>query len=132
MHLIIRRLLKLFKTYKVVYTGQGVSNNQFYSGASGRNAWRVRAGIKDKYSKIFLILLLAAKIPKIAEYGLIVFYNSKMDTDNVLGGTVKLFADALKTKWVIDDSPKYCKFVVGAFDPTLPKNTTEFNIVVIK
>src|SRR6478609_6738401 len=103
MHLIIRRLLKLFNTYSVIYQGVGVSSNQFYAGASGRNAWRVRSGIKDKYHKIFLILLSAAKLPKIQEYGLVIFYNNKMDTDNVIGGTGKLFLDSLRTKWVQDD-----------------------------
>ena len=132
MHLIIRRLLKLFNTYSVIYQGVGVSNNQFYSGASGRNAWRVRAGIKDKYGKIFTTLLLASKIPKMQEYALLIFYNNKQDSDNVVGGTVKLFLDSFKMKWAPDDSPKYCKLVAGIYDPTLTKGTMEFIIIKLK
>lgn len=129
MHLFIRRLLRFFKTYKVVYEGTGVSANTFYAGGNGKNGWKVRYGTQQKYKKIFGFLIKAARIPKMQSYALVVFYSQKQDADNVVGGTVKLFNDVLKEIAVPDDGYKNCKLVASIYDPTLKPKTTEFIIV---
>lgn len=132
MHLFIRRLLKLFTTYTVIYQGVGVSNNKFYAGGASDKGWAVRAGLKNKYAKIFKWLLIEAKIPKMQEYAIIMFYRNTQDGDNVIGGTGKVFQDVLKTQWVPDDNYKTCKLVAALYDPTLPNKTIEFKIIKLK
>ena len=133
----VRRLVKtlerfgFFKIYRVLYEGVGVSNNDFYAGAQGRNGWKVRAGIKAKYSKIFGFLLKTSKIPKLNEFGVLVFYNSKHDVDNV-SASAKLLIDSMKGVVCKDDNSKYFKGMFIVHDPNLKKNTFEFLILKIK
>lgn len=129
MHLFIRRLLKLFTTYTVTYQGEGVSNNKFYAGGSGQNGWRVRAGIKAKYSKIFGWLV--KPVPKLEQIAVILFFKSKHDSDNVVALT-KLMLDSLKEQKIADDNTKCVPFTGQCYDPTLPHNTFEFHIIKLK
>lgn len=123
MHIFIRRFLRFFDSYTIRYEGQGVSNNEFYAGKH----WTVRAGIKNKYAKIFG-WLAKSKAKKFDEIGCVLFFNSRHDTDNVTA-LQKLAIDTLKGKYIVDDSTKYLKFTAQVFDPTLPKNTFEFIII---
>jgi len=126
--------------YTIVYKGQGVSWNEIY-GSSGKNAWKVRKTLVDKYKKIFTILLLEAKLPWFEEYDLTLFYNSRQDPDNA-SCSIKMFADAfkqdrlgdtiLKKGWVYDDSKKYCKGVHIIPDETLENNTFKFVLTKLK
>lgn len=123
--------------YTVVFQGQGVSNNAFYSSQH----WKVRHGIKDKFGKIFWYKLLEAKLPQMQEYQLYIFYNSKHDPSNVTA-MLKLFEDSLKEErnegivtkkgWIYDDTKKYCKGVGQHPDESLPNNTFEFVILHLK
>ncbi len=123
--------------YTVVFQGQGVSNNAFYSS----HHWKVRHGIKEKFGKIFWYKLLEAKLPQMEEYQLYIFYNSKHDPSNVTA-MLKLFEDSLKEErkegvvtkkgWIYDDTKKYCKGVGQHPDETLPNNTFEFVILHLK
>jgi len=125
------------EVYTVVYQGQGVSNNSFYSAQH----WKVRHGIKEKFSKIFWYKLLEAKLPQMREYQLYIFYNSKHDPSNVTA-MLKLFEDSLKEErkdglvtkkgWIYDDTKKYCKGVGQHPDESLPNNTFEFVILHLK
>lgn len=123
MHLFIRRFLRFFDSYTIRYEGAGISNNEFYAGKH----WTVRAGIKKKYAKIFS-WLIKGKAKKYDTIGMVLFYNSRHDTDNVVS-LQKLLIDSLKGKYIKDDSTKYMKFTAQVFDPTLPHNTFEFVII---
>jgi antitoxin component YwqK of YwqJK toxin-antitoxin module len=122
-HLFIRRFLRFFDSYTIRYEGAGISNNEFYAGKH----WTVRAGIKKKYAKIFS-WLIKGKAKKYDTIGMVLFYNSRHDTDNVVS-LQKLLIDSLKGKYIKDDSTKYMKFTAQVFDPTLPHNTFEFVII---
>jgi antitoxin component YwqK of YwqJK toxin-antitoxin module len=123
MHVFIRRFLRFFDSYTIRYEGAGISNNEFYAGKH----WTVRAGIKKKYAKIFS-WLIKGKAKKYDTIGMVLFYNSRHDTDNVVS-LQKLLIDSLKGKYIKDDSTKYMKFTAQVFDPTLPHNTFEFVII---
>lgn len=126
----IRRILNLFTTYVVRYEGLGVSNNAFYAGGNSANAWRVRSGIKSKYSKIFGWLVKPA--PRLTTIGVVVFFNSRHDVDNI-SGTLKIFLDQLRESGKIEnDTKRYVKFTCNVYDPQLALNTFEFVIVKIK
>jgi hypothetical protein len=125
MHLFIRRLLKLFTTYTVVYQGEGVSNNKFYAATN----WRVRSGIKAKYSKIFGWLI--KPVPKLEKIALVLFFNSKHDTDNC-SGMIKTFLDELKQSKIPEDNKKHVVLTCNVYDPTLAHNTFEFIIIKLK
>lgn len=130
-------------SYTIRYEGQGVSTNAFYSGAGGRNGWRMRSALKTKYSKIFTTLLNESDLPEwMDEYMVVVFYNSKQDPDNVVGGLLKIMLDNLKQErlkgtvikkgWVYDDSKAYLKGVASFPDTALPNNTFEIQILHLK
>lgn len=131
-HLYIDRVKQV---HTVVYEGKAVSNNEYYAS----NNWRTRHGIKAKFSKIFNVLLSQAGLPWMDKYAVMLFYNGRQDPDNLGGGFVKLFLDALKQErkkgqiikqgWVYDDSPEYCKMVSTCYDYTLKPNTFEFVIL---
>lgn len=128
---IIRRLLGLlfkfgyYKThYKVVYTGDISSSNKIWSSSH----WRTRSATKQKYEKIFTILLLQYKIKKITEFSLVTFYNTRHDTDN-LQTLQKILVDTMKGSYVEDDTSKFYKSTHTIFDSTLPKGTVEFHIL---
>jgi hypothetical protein len=129
-------------SYLITYTGQGVSTNAFYSGAGGRNGWRMRSTLKTKYAKIFTTLLESSDVPWMDEYSIAVFYNSKQDPDNVVGGLIKIMLDSLKEErlkgkivkkgWVRDDSKTYLKGVSCFPDTTLPNNTFDIHLIHLK
>jgi hypothetical protein len=123
-------------TYTITYSGKGVSWNDIY-GSSGKNAWKVRKTIVDKYKKIFTYLILEAKLPWIDTFKITLFYNSRLDPDNC-GANLKMMLDALKQDrlegkvlkqgWIYDDSKKFCKGVSIIPDESLPTDTYKFVI----
>lgn len=126
--------------YTILYQGQGISWNDIYAN-SGKNAWKIRKSLVDKYKKIFTILILEAKLPWMDEYEVTLLYNSKQDVDNT-GAAVKILLDSLKQKreggivtqrgWVYDDSKKYCKGIHLIPDESLENNTFKFIIKKLK
>lgn len=125
MHLFIRRLLRLFTTYTVVYQGEGVSNNKFYAAVN----WRIRAGVKAKYSKILGWLI--KPVPKLEQIGVVLFFKSKHDVDNTVA-MQKLLLDSLKVQKIPDDNTKHVVFTAQCYDPTLAHNTFEFVIIKLR
>jgi len=128
---LIRRLLGLLfsvgiydKHYKIVYEGKMVSLNQLYS----QRHWSARSTMKNKYVDIFTILLLEAKVQPMKEMSIILFYAGKMDVDNAVVGC-KFLADAIKGKYLLDDSSKFYKGLVMVHDSSLEKNTYEYHII---
>lgn len=119
------------KTFKIVYTGKGISVNEFYN----KNHWIGRKQLVDKYHPIFQ-KLIDDNMPEmnILKYSLIIYYNSRHDPDNVIG-TGKVFVDVLRGKsggykFLGDDNKKYCKFIGIVPDENLPHNTFELNLIV--
>jgi len=80
--------------YELIYSGKGVSWNDIY-GSSGKNAWKVRKTIVDKYKKIFYCLIHQANLPWFDKFRITLFYNSRMDVDNS-SANIKIMLDALK------------------------------------
>lgn len=120
----IQAFLRKFKSYEIVYSGPGFSLNDIY----GSNNWRVRKGVVDKYKNIFIWLIKEQKLPKIDKYIITLFYNSRHDADNTVGAMIKVLGDSLKTEWIEDDGPRFCKGVASYYDPSLPHNTFKFVI----
>lgn len=117
-----------YETYTVEYNGKGVSLNQYYS----QGHWSQRHGIKKKYKPEFEELIEEVGIPKMTEFGLVIYYNSRHDPDNVIGFE-KIFMDCLKEMELIpDDSKHYYKFCAVIPDLDLPNNTFLFNLQKIK
>jgi hypothetical protein len=134
---LLYRLKVIKKVIKIVYTGKGVTLNDFYA----QKHWSARYALKTKYNAIFQQLFIDSKdLTWMDEYSLVIFYNCRMDLDNVVG-TEKLFLDSLKQKkdrhtgeivregYVYDDSQAYYKSLVVLPDKTLPKNTFEFYLL---
>ena len=117
--------LKIFDCiYPIVYSGKGVSLNQYYSGGH----WSYRSKLKNKYKEIFEELLSSYDIKPMEQFSLVVFFNSRHDTDNVTGLT-KLFIDTLKGVYIEDDNKKYFRFYGVVPDEKLPTNTFEFYLI---
>lgn len=129
-------------SYLITYSGQGLSTNAFYAGGAGRNGWRTRSTIKNKYAKIFTTLLKDSDVKWMDEYMMVIFYNSKQDPDNVLGGLGKVALDTLKEErekgvvtkkgWVHDDSKTYLKGACCFPDLALPNNTFDIHLIHLK
>lgn len=144
------RLGVIKKIHTIVYTGDIASTNDIYQSRH----FGVRLSIERKFSKIFRTLFAVNKPPKVNEFGLIIFYNNKMDVCN-LSFMQKMFVDSFKKeeKWVriknsegeiikkwkelvykgfVDnDDQRYFKFMMICPDKKLPKETLEFNICVL-
>ncbi len=125
---LIRSLLnsKVFgKNYKITYCGKGVSLNQYYT--SGH--WATRAKLKNKYKEIFLKLLDEADVVPMKKFVIIIFFNSRHDTNNVVG-LEKIFSDTLKEQdYIIDDNKKLYRGLMIFPDENLENNTFEFNVL---
>jgi hypothetical protein len=128
---LVRRLLGLLftlgiynKHYKIVYDGKMVSTNALYS----QKHWAIRSVMKNKYIKLFTTLLLEAKVKPMKEMSIVLFYSSKMDVDNC-STSCKFLADAIKGKYLLDDSSKFYKGLFMIHDSTLPKGRYEYHIL---
>lgn len=115
--------MPMCKEIKVTYNGKGVSLNSYYS----QGHWSKRQNIKKKYSAIFSVLLSELNTQtRFSEFVIYVFYNSRIDPDNV-GGIEKVFTDTLRREgFVADDNKKYCKGIYFIPDTSLEKDTYEF------
>lgn len=110
--------------YKLTHKGEIVSDNVFYEARH----WTVRSGFKNKYKKIFTILLLESKVKKMSEIALVVRYNTNHDVDNtsIMG---KMLVDTMKGIQIENDGKKFYKTRVTQYDSTIEKGTIEFNIL---
>jgi len=95
---IFRRLLGLFRTFGIVkqvhsvmFIGNIPSTNDIYQSRH----WTVRHKLEEKFTKEFRNLFKKLKIPKVDQFGLIVFYNHALDVDNV-SFVEKIFVDSFR------------------------------------
>lgn len=154
---LVRRFLKIAvgisvikKIHIITYTGEIASTNDIYQSRH----FGVRLSTERKYSKIFRTLFALHKPPSVNEFGLVIFFNNKMDVCN-LSFMQKMFVDSFKKeekwikiknskgevtkKWkelvykgyVENDDQRYFKFMMICPDKDLPKETVEFNICVL-
>ena len=94
------------------------SLNQWYEGKH----WAYRKKTKDQWSFRFMSLLSCHHKKCFQTYKLTVQYNSRIDPSNIIT-VVKMLEDVMKKqKWIIDDSPKYCKQINIVFNSKLNKN----------
>jgi len=128
---IVRRILSLLfklgffkKHFKLVYDGEVISFNKLYSGGH----WSKRSGLKTRFHRIFNVLLLEAKVEPMKEMFLVIFYNTRHDCDNIVL-TGKFLLDAMKGKYLVDDTSKYYKGIQIVHDSNLPKGTLELHLI---
>lgn len=128
---LVRRLLGLLftlgfydKHYKLVWDGEMPSLNMLYS----QKHWSARSAMKNKYIEIFSTLLLQAKVKPMKEMSIVLFFASRLDVDNAVCGC-KFLSDAIKGKYLQDDSTKYYKALFMIHDSNLPKGTYEYHII---
>lgn len=127
----------LGRVIKITYTGKGVSLNKFYK----QGHWKTRSDMKNKYTAIFDELFKESKdLSWMNSFYLLIFYNSRHDTDNVVGMS-KVFVDSLKKEvnpktgeviragYIQDDNKNFYKGLALFPDSTLPHNTFEFLIL---
>ncbi len=108
---------------KISYSGPVLSLNQYKS-----LSWRQLKTKTDKLKVVFMSLVLAQKLPKLAFMELRVFHNTRLDFDNVTG-TIKIFVDVLRHCNVIaDDTKNYFDYLSIQYTPQLEKNTLVFEI----
>lgn len=129
--MIARRFLNLLLTfriytrhYKITYDGDVTSANKIWESSH----WTTRSAIKQKYHKIFEVLLLKHKVKPLTEVSLFTFYNTKHDVDNIFCLN-KILMDTVKGKYLPDDNTKYYKSTHTIFDSNLSKGTVEFHLV---
>lgn len=100
---------------EIRWSGKHISLNDWYSSKH----WALRKKQKDTWYKHFLSLL--SDTVQLRTYRLEIYYNSRLDADNVITHG-KLLNDFLKDRgWVVDDSPKFCKGVSITYDDSLGK-----------
>ena len=117
----------------MLYTGKGVSLNQFYS----QGHFYKRNQIKDEYVKKFREIIEEAGVEFVDKYKITCYYSSRHDPLNV-SGTIKMFEDSLAGCYnrkimefkypplIPDDSKKYCRGIEIYPDETLNNNTFKF------
>jgi hypothetical protein len=110
--------------YKIVYSGKGVSLNDYYSAGH----WSKRSKLKNTYKPIFEKLLEESNTRRMHKFSLLLRFNSRHDTDNITG-LEKLFVDTVKGKYVVDDTKKYYRGYMVFPDESLPVNTFEFYLI---
>ena len=110
-----------------MYTGKGVSLNQFYS----QGHWSKRSRIKNQYKEIFEELLKGGKIKWMDQFSLLILYNSRHDCDNIVGLS-KIFIDTLKGSYIQEDSKKFYRGISIFVDESLQLNTFEFYLIQVK
>ncbi len=104
--------------YKIVYSGKAPSLNDWYSGKH----WYQRQNTKNKYGKIFGDLLEAAGVEKMDRFKVSILFNSRLDTDNVVGLS-KILVDTMKGVYIKEDNKKFYRGLLIQPDETLPTNT---------
>jgi len=108
---------------KISYSGPVLSLNQYKS-----LSWRQLKTKTDKLKVVFMSLVLAQKLPKLAFMELRVFHNTKLDLDNVTG-TIKVFVDVLRhCKVIEDDTKNYFDYLSIQYTPQLEKGLVVFEI----
>jgi hypothetical protein len=113
--------------YKYTYVGKGVSTNSYYNAGH----WSARKKIKDKYCKILSELINHNPIDhEVDKFGLILTYNSRHDTDNVIGFS-KIFIDVLKDIFGVikEDNKHHYKLCASIPDLSLNNDTFVFNFI---
>lgn len=116
----------MVKSYSVTYFGQAPSLNDWYSGKH----WGTRLQVKNKYSAIFLDMMLRAGLPKMNQFNIHILYNSRHDVDNVVGVS-KIFVDCMKGKYIKDDTKKYFRGLQIEPDESLKLNTFIITINIL-
>jgi len=109
------------------YQGQGVSTNDYYNSGG----WWKRNKLKNDYKPIIVDLIKDSLLgKKLDQFGLIIFFNSRHDTDNVIGFG-KIFVDVLKDELdiLVEDNRHKYKLCACVPDLTLPMNTFEFIVI---
>lgn len=113
--------------HKIVYKGRGVSTNDYYN--SGH--WSNRHRLKKKYLEL-LYPILAEELSgkKLDKFGIVMFYNSRHDTDNVVGFE-KLFLDIINKDLDVikEDNKKHYRMLTVIPDESLDTNTFEFHLL---
>ena len=100
-----------------------ISWNKFYGGKH----FFTRMKLKKEWSEFFAILLLQHKKVEFKTFGISIYHNTRIDTDNICCG--KFLVDYMKENgWCIDDNKKYYKSYFCAIDESLPKGRTKLII----
>jgi hypothetical protein len=127
---ILRFLIKigiLGRSIGFKYQGESLSLNKFYS----QGHWSERNKIKKEFAEKFNLLLTKAKGSFFEKYYIVIFFNNRLDVDNIVG-MEKVFTDCMKGVYVHNDSKQYFKGLMIFYDPFLPKQTTEFIVIEAK
>ena len=106
------------KEWTITYTGKWVSLNAYYQSRH----WAVRNKLKNEWKEKFGWLLKEAGVQWMDAFCVSVKFNSRLDTENVIGG-LKILVDTMKGVYIEDDTKKYYKGVSIEPDETLDKNT---------
>lgn len=121
----LKRKGEVIRTKKIVYQGGIPSLNDLY----GTKHWTSRHRDAVKYHELFTWLLrsaLGTPKEKSGKFSVFIFFNSRHDTDNIIG-IEKYFTDMLvKMGYVEDDNKKFFRALVIVPDERLKKNTVEF------
>ncbi len=121
---ILHKLGIIDKIWSLDYSGKIFSLNDLYK----QGHWAIRSNLKNKYKKEFLSLLAKYEVEPCKKFYLIVFYNTRHDTDNIVGFT-KVFVDSMKDILIPDDGKKYYRGLCIFPDESLPKGHLEILIV---
>ena len=91
----------------VIYEGKAISLNDFYQSKH----WSHRQKLKKKFNAIFRNLFKEFRIGRYEKFEITIYYNSRLNPDNVIG-LEKVFTDTLnKYNHIEDDTKKYYKGV---------------------
>lgn len=111
------------ETYRITYVGKVISMNEMKS-----DHWKK---FKKKYDELkgkFSKLIDEKKLPNFSQIELKMFYNGRLDLDNLFASE-KGFLDALvEKKHLPDDVKKYVPKVSAEWAKDLPHNTLIFEI----
>jgi hypothetical protein len=121
-----RKLVKDWTTIR--YKGTIPSYNKIFE--SGH--WRVRHSLTKKFHDVFRAVFakeLGPRKKKAAAFSIYIFFNTRHDTDNIVG-IEKFFTDTLvECGYVPGDSKEYFRGLVIVPDESMERGTLDFMIV---
>lgn len=113
--------------YTFTYSGKVVSNNKTYSGMH----WTKRNALTELWHGTFTRLMSDAGVQPMQRFALHLRFNSRHDVDN-LSLLTKWAVDAMKGRYIPDDTKKHYRGIHVEADETLPHNTFVFTLTEIR
>lgn len=122
---ILGRTGAISRIFNLKYSGEVFSLNDLYK----QGHWSKRSNLKKKYANIFIKLAEESNLKFCNKFIIVVFFNTRHDTDNLVGFT-KVFVDTMKNHgYAKDDDKRFYRGLCIFPDETLKPGEVQILIL---